>query len=414
MELKVIATSKPIEGVGKQFESSSLQGLGGRYANVCYMAGTMDEVLNQSEDKALKRAENCSVNTHHSVFDHISITASISSIPKALAMLLNSFKVYGTSEKSARYCEMRGLNNEDQYFYLKWIEKLTPIIKQIDPTLKEGAVKKLAMENARYFISIFSPTTEMIFTTNIKDWNYFYQMLLEYKIYIEKNNSNKQSDFGTTIKFYNLLLDPLNELLELIFNNVIKPFGVELESKKVKFNKLPFVDLNHIYHNSEFTEEIGYNYIIKHDMSFACLGHKERSRTLNHSFCFTEKEKFYIPNFIRTNIQLVQEWEEDMRKVQHLFPQGMIVTVIESGSVEDFFKYQVTERICNRVFYETCFVVWDQAVKIQNTIKESSTISKNFQQWVSQFFDKNGELLPKCVIVGCSSPCGKRVKKRIL
>ena len=116
---KVTIVARTIERDGDDFSAAnnSLAFLGsylrkdsmvfsGKAAGICYMP---DDYLSngiQNDETALKRALGNAKSGHYSVFEHSHISFLIETT-KAMAMVLNSTKLYTTSEKSARYTKMR-------------------------------------------------------------------------------------------------------------------------------------------------------------------------------------------------------------------------------------------------------------------------------------------------------------------
>ena len=96
-----------------------------------------------------------------------------------LDMVLNNEKVYNTSEKSARYTKMEPLPQEKE-LYEKWIEIYAKQIAKEYPQFDEKRVKKLAQENARYLISVFTPATVMEYTVNFGQLNYIINWAKDY------------------------------------------------------------------------------------------------------------------------------------------------------------------------------------------------------------------------------------------
>jgi thiaminase len=104
---------------------------------------------------------------------------TLEGIPKILAMILNNEKVYNTSEKSARYTKMNP-SKEEKELYEKWINIYKEKISVEYPKIDEKRVEKLAQENARYLISIFTPATIMGYTVNFCQLNYIVHWFEDY------------------------------------------------------------------------------------------------------------------------------------------------------------------------------------------------------------------------------------------
>lgn len=103
---------------------------------------------------------------HHSVFEHSHMTILIDGIPKLLAMTLNSHNNYVTSEKSARYTVMKPNTELENELYNKWLNIFMDIIPIAYPSTKLD-IGKLAQENARYMLSVYTPTS-MVYTVNYR------------------------------------------------------------------------------------------------------------------------------------------------------------------------------------------------------------------------------------------------------
>ena len=93
------------------------------------MKDNFEKILNEPEISTEKRLNRVLKSGHHSVFDHVKLTFEFSNIPKIIAMILNNEKDYSTSEKSARYTELKDLSKRESTLYNKWINILMPIIK---------------------------------------------------------------------------------------------------------------------------------------------------------------------------------------------------------------------------------------------------------------------------------------------
>ena len=167
MQISILGSTKEKNQLSK--EDAIL--FSGKAAGICYMPDTLEVLLNEDKEKTLKRANRTLLSGHHSVFDHPTYHLALEEIPKILAMILNNEGMYTTSEKSARYTKMK-LENEEKRLYEKWIEIFTKEIAQEYPMIQEKQVLKLAQENARYLISIFTPSTTMEYSVSFRQLNY--------------------------------------------------------------------------------------------------------------------------------------------------------------------------------------------------------------------------------------------------
>ncbi len=64
--------------------------LSGKIAGVCYDKEGFSHLVNEPEEKTMRRVDLTINNGHHSVYDHIMISFNIQNIPKMLAMFLNN------------------------------------------------------------------------------------------------------------------------------------------------------------------------------------------------------------------------------------------------------------------------------------------------------------------------------------
>lgn len=166
MKIKVIASTK----VGYKMPKEEAIDFSGKEAGICYLPDDLEKLFGEDKEKTLKRAQRTLKSGHHSVFGHPTYNLTLEGIPKILAMILNNEKVYNTSEKSARYTKMNP-SKEEKELYEKWINIYKEKISVEYPKIDEKRVEKLAQENARYLISIFTPATIMGYTVNFCQLN---------------------------------------------------------------------------------------------------------------------------------------------------------------------------------------------------------------------------------------------------
>ena len=144
----------------------------GNIAGICY--GGIDSVKDNNRDKAIKRAEFCLKNGHHSIYEHKVVCLHLVDVPKILCMYLNSMGSYATTEKSGRYTNYSG--NE---LYNKWYTLIYTYLKYT-VGYKGKNIETIARENARYMLSIFD-VTDMVYTINIRQLNYLIGYMENYK-----------------------------------------------------------------------------------------------------------------------------------------------------------------------------------------------------------------------------------------
>lgn len=317
MKIKVIGSTK----VGYTMPKEEAVDFSGKSAGICYLPDTVETLFSELPEKTQKRAIGNIKSGHHSVFGHPTYNLCLEGIPKILAMFLNNEKMYNTSEKSARYTHM-GPSPQEKELYEKWIEIYKEQIKLKYPDFDEKRIQKLAQENARYLISVFTPATVMEYTVNFEQLNYIINWA---KDYIAKGGND---DFSKKLK------ETFKEFLDAMPDLEVE--GLDSRVKNRSFSL--------IANRKNRTEEFGENYSVTYLASFAQLAQAQRHRTLTYEMSLLDKPEYYIPPIIR-NTDLEKEWLKDISSLEKFFPQGMLIKVNERGTIENF-VLKCTERLC--------------------------------------------------------------------
>ena len=329
MKIKCIASTH----VGYTMTKEGALRLGGKAAGVCYMAGTMDDILYENSDKTMRRVGLTLGSGHHSVYEHAQFTLYLEGIPKILAMILNNEKQFSTSEKSARYTKMK-IEGKEKELYDKWVEKLENIIKFTYTKMPAAKAKKMAMENARYFISVFTPSTNMMYTCNFRQINYILHWCEDYIA------NEPETDF--TLKVKAVLKDFLAQM---------QYFYVPEMNCSQKPRKLSLFD------DKKRKEQWGEVYCVNYEGSLAYLAQAQRHRTISYSMSFPQEPKFYVPEILWNTegrfepMKDIEEWQEDMRSIAGNYPQGLLVNICERGTVENLIN-KAYERLCGQAQLE--------------------------------------------------------------
>lgn len=324
MKTRVIASTK----VGYELPVEEAILFSGKEAGICYMPETVDELLSEPEEKTKKRANGNMQSGHHSVFDHPRYNFVFEEMPKIMAMVLNNEKVYSTSEKSARYTKMQP-SEEERVLYEKWIDIFTKAIKEKYSGLTEKQAKKLAQENARYMISVFTPATTMGYSVTLEQMSYILHMMEDFA------NEEQAANILGNSKFNEMLKPCFAEFVKL--NEKYKVEGISPDSKKRRLS---------LFSNVVRQEEWGENYCTTYLASFAQLAQAQRHRTLNYEIDISSlnEQIYYVPPIIRGTL-LEEDWMEDISTLSDYFPQGRMVLVNERGTVENF-VLKCKERLC--------------------------------------------------------------------
>lgn len=370
MKKQVLASTKP--GYELPVEEATL--FSGKSAGICYMSDTIETLFSEEEEKTLKRAKGTLESGHHSVFGHPGYNFSFEEIPKIMAMILNNEKEYNTSEKSARYTKMAA-SKEEEVLYNKWIEIYEKEISKKYPDMAEKQAHKLAMENARYLISVFTPATSMEYTTSFRQLNSILHWCDEFVQTAEDTE-------------FNMLLKPyLKEFSEMC---------AELKLEKLKDTKNRGFSL---FAKRERKEEWGENYCCNYMATFAQVAQAQRHRTLAYEISIpaVKDATYFVPPIIR-GTELEEEWLKDIKSLGAKYPQGMLVKVNERGTVENFIL-KCKERLCGCAQLE---VAMQTKATLERYLENTKETNKEVYEYLLQYSKGARCTFPD---YKCTSPC---------
>lgn len=381
MKIEIIASTK----VGYSMSKEEALDFSGKSAGICYLPDTVETLFSESPEKTQRRVNGNIKSGHHSVFGHPTYNLCFEGIPKILAMILNNEKIYNTSEKSARYTHMTPSAQENT-LYEKWIHIFEDVISSKYPEFDSKRILKLAQENARYLISVFTPATVMEYTVNFGQLNYIINWAKDY--------INNADDSAFSLKLKDVFREFLDAMPDLEVD------GLDSRMKNRSFSL--FSTRPNRY------EEFGENYCTSYLASFAQLAQAQRHRTLSYEMSLLDTPEYYIPPIIR-GTDLENSWLEDISSLSQYFPQGMLVKVNERGTIENF-VLKCTERLCGSAQLE----IMEQTFEIMNKYL-AATVDKT---------ELHDYLLPyskgaRCTFPGwkCNSPCifgGKNAMNRLI
>lgn len=360
-----------------------------KMGGICYMKDDFDILKNEYHDKTIRRLNQVLTSGHHSVFDHFKLTFEFSGLPKILAMILNNEKDYATSEKSARYTKFENLPEQEGKLYLKWLGILSKVILEKypnfynknakDPMLK---ITKLAQENARYFVSIFTPMTSMGYTVSLRQLNYLIYMINDFM------SSCDMKDL-----FNQRLCPYLKEFVLLLDKYIVKDLIPKGKNRKLSLmGDKRYFDVQDIF---------SYVYQTSFKASYACMAQNHRHRS-EHSFMFNlDNFEFYIPEIIEDNENLKNEWLKDAESIKDNYPQGRLVKIVQTGNL-DTLILKARERVCGAAQLE---IMRQTQQTIQN-FEENSEFG-----YILKDYTNNSTA--KCGFKGatCSSPCAFGAKQ---
>lgn len=382
MEIRTLAATSVD---GRAINQEAITDFSGKMAGVCYMKDSLDDLMHEPAERTLKRAQNALERFHHSVFGHESVTLYLESIPKILAMVLNNEKYYNTSEKSARYTVMKTSGKEEE-LYFKWREIFTKEISAKYPDMDIKMVEKYALENARYLISVFTPSTNMVYTTSVQQLNYIVGWMNDFIA------SRKSTPGADGMDFDQKLADVFLEFVNKIDQNIIIPGLTDPKGRELS-----------LFGKRKRDEEWGENYCYSYYGSFAQLAQAQRHRTLCYEFMFPhfdgsdlfDKPAFYIPEIIRDE-RHETEWLDDAKKLTENYPQGTMIRINERGTCENFIL-KCSERLCGQAQLEICQQTTSTLVQYYWGTK-SEAVRNYLEPYVST---------PRCLSfdMPCKKPC---------
>lgn len=437
-ELKVVARTFEVNTNENNMDTTEkmnndLTLLSGKAAGVCYMPDDYFENGVQDEDKALNRANNTSNSGHHSVYDHGHITFVIKT-NKMMCMILNSLEVYATSEKSARYTKMQPETELELQLYEKWRTKIQKLILEKYPDTDDDMLSKrlckkmgiedskavvngscshikddeyleaelnelkksetlpsfkLAQENARYMISVFTPTT-IEYTISFRQAF----LTIDYMHKLAANLDNAQDTFSKKLLPYITefvkelesavgeirLSDNKNQSIRFLEAQHVGELIKNTDKDEMTF--IPYKDLEQRLQPKETS--IADSYTLVYNGSLAMLAQAQRHRTLRYTMCLQEPGEigFYTPEIVK-NAGLEDEWQEDIKSVAYCIPQGTLVRITEQGLFEDF-ALKCKERMCGRAQLE---VMRSTTESVYKFIKDKDKLSYQNQKLLESITD---------------------------
>ena len=354
--------------------------ISGANAGICYASSSYFDERVSGKERALNRCDTVLGTNHHSIANHAVVEVLFEGISKSLAMILNNLTFYATSEKSGRYTRMQGSTNLERSLYDKWMVKLITLIKGAYPSMDEKLANKLAMENARLFISANAPIVTMGYSAALNQWSYIIQWLREYADFLDKSSFSDE----ILCTFSTNLSEEMKQISNMLENLGLK--NDKLNDPKHRKIRTFFEDKIHppktiwnIKH-SDITHRFDDVVISRYKGSFALVAQMQRHRTLQLKFAISEVKnngtiETYCPDIVAQN-GLKKEWEEDMAKLfrELIIPLGTMLDVKMIGTVEDY-NMMFSERLCGRAQHEIMklafkiaheiHIAWDVKTKCQ-------------------------------------------------
>lgn len=279
-------------------------------------------------------------------------------------------------------------------------------------------VNTRSQENARYILSIFTKSTTFGYTTTLAQWNYIYDWCERYTNQFRTAHNEIEASHCSLVRilkdgssrpatvFEANMYDDLEDLRVYLKENLY----IEnlRDHKKRGFDMLiDIFDENHFMkdYDHERDENIRFAYTTDYDTSLIVLSHLHRHKTLKYYMNLdVEHAGFYVPVFIQ-GTELEEEWLNDMESVRELIPQGMLVHIIETGTLDNF-ALKTSERFCGCVMLETMLNVKAVGEKFV-ALYESGNATQLEKNVIEKFYDPDAkQLRTKATITdGCHEGC---------
>ena len=116
----------------------------------------------------------------------------------------------------------------------------------------------------------------------------------------------------------------------------------------------------------------------------------------------------YVPDILRDDNVLQQEWINDMNSVQSVYPQGQLVRVNRISSLKNIIKFVAQERSCSRAQLEIERLYLDHMIP---TIYEE-LVKQQEDELALILKPYVGKLRCQYPDYHCPSPCGNPKTKR--
>lgn len=408
--------------------------ISGKAAAVYYKPEGFDE---NNLESLKKRAIEEAARENYSIFEHDCITFKLNT-SKIMGMVLKSMNFYNSTEKSTRYTMLELETDIEKEIYAKWKNIFEKLVRSYyGDFYTEDDIQKHAMENARYFTSIFTPTT-MIYTVPfsravlLSQWlKSLSELMGNVNVNVGNNEVNLDYNwvYGRFATECGELADVIGEAIGVynfgdIITNTIND-GVEffrvanyiLKTKDIvaKDEDLQKKEIGDLYKDSIKEDFYSDCYISNYKASFVAVSQMETHRALHYSIDIpVHCVQPYIPKIIRGSAYEVQ-WREDFQKLldMQILPQATLLEVSECGRFEDFYM-KCKQRLCSKSQLEITEITRDQVVKFA---KYSSNLSGMNQILLGNMIRKGPGVnwkKPETVIVEsrckfadfhCDNPC---------
>jgi len=375
MEIRLAKENYYLTEDGKFNQREALK-TAGLKAAVCFKPGNITPWgIRENEDDfvLLKRGISTITSDHVTPSQQVPVSIEIYEIPKIVCMYLNNLGMQAADERSLRYTEVKEneyLTKSEIETYNKWMQILQDVLWKDyqdyfmmssgnDEKKAKIAIKKIAQENARSFVTVFMPTT-LTYTSNFAEFN---KLALQIERTLNSSDNTELEELAAP--YLRELLNQLKDLKVIITNKDIWEIDKDLaaasnipENSNYLYRDTKGIELNLFANKNKFSginmpDEYGVSFHVRRSISFAGFAQLQRHRTMRTEIEVPHFNRAFIPEFIKEYPELVKEWENDFIALeQNRYPQGRIIFTSMEGTLKDLISYVGSERACNRAQYE--------------------------------------------------------------
>lgn len=402
----------------------------GTKAAWCFKDGTAtpENIRNMPEIDLLRRGIETYINDHGTPDEHDKISLEITEFPKLMCMILNSEHQYTACERSFRYTKITTndyISDIEVKLYNKWYNIFINIfeenysewfyqVNQKNEKNTKTDMRKKAQENARYFVSVLTPTS-IAYSAPWYQWQKlatFLQDMIE-----NPNTSLKKIVVPYAKEFIEQLIElkvvvltkdaialypPLEKMLKEKNDNREWLYKNNKETKLYMFaENNPFSGINK---PNEYNASINYN----SRLSIAGFADILRHRTSYVALKNPNEFSYIIPKFVPSNYW--KEYDQDMQKINGIYPQGQLIDFNLDSSIYRLVQYMGKERACERPQQEVEDWYVNQLLPdIVEGLSKRPEYEEEYKLLRTRYLDKCRCAYPN---YHCPNPCGHPRTKR--
>jgi hypothetical protein len=312
----------------------------------------------------------------------------IQGIPKILAIVLANEMPYSVSE--IKLADRSKAELRQERLHLEWTNVFYESIRKNHPNLSEPAAGDLAVRNAGYLKSAFSPIA-IEYSVDLRNLGF---IINKCKRFISRGNFDGPKDFFDKLC---VSMAEFVQQIEEIFKNNLKQD--QIDGSLVSFERVVERDS---YGNGAFNRSC----LMSLDCLFDVLNHNYNDR-ISCSWFVPIKREFIVPHIIREygTTSFVKKWQNDINSIADLYPLGMLVKVSESGLIDAFDRrikrtMDNSDKLSFEMVSQACALLYSykNALKFPCVIKEGQDSIFPYLDQVSIKFKD----IAKC---NCVNPC---------